>query len=141
MVIKILCLLSCGLLGAWGGYSWNVARRYGMPALLSLYVGIQLHSLISLWMLLAIPVLCCGYGEDAPLTHVFGGNWGRGVWGCLVALAFSLPLLLTGHILWYWFASYLILGFSLEPLCKKLWQVAGDIIIFSGFGSIVYLIH
>ena len=140
-MIQAITILLCAALFAWGGYSFNKARRFIMPVVLACACWYLTGSIWSLTMLTSAGFLCMGYGEDAPLVHVFSGCWGRGVWGFLVALSLSLGLFLTGHLAWYWFACYLVIGFSFEPMFKNLPQVIGDCLIGAGFGSIVFMIH
>lgn len=142
IALKILIVLICSFLFWWGGHSWNVARRYFMPLLLTATSFLLTHfEIYSLIMICSIGFLTLGYGEKSPLRHVFGNGWGRGIWGLLVGLALSLPLFLTAHIQWYLFVAYIVLSFTLENALKDIDQMIGDPIIGMTFGSIIFLIH
>ena len=141
MIIQISTVILSAVLFAWGGYNFNKARRFILPSVLC---GVCLWLTRDIWcltQLATIGIFCLGYGEDAPLTHIFGPSWGRGIWGLLGGITLSLGLFLTGHLAWYWFAAYFTAGFILENALKNVWQVAGDLIIGAAFGSIVFLIH
>lgn len=140
-ILKIITFLSCGGLMAWGGYNFKVARRFIMPSILAVAVCILTHSFWPLLMISAMATLSLGYGDDAVLSHVFGHSWGRSVYGLLVAMSLSLPLLLTHHIGVVFFALYLAQGFTLENALKNLNQIIGDIIIGCGFGSLVFFVR
>ena len=136
-MIKLAVVIACGLLFAWGGNSWTPARRYGMPLLLSCSLALLIKTLTPLWMLIAVPLLCFGYGDNAPLRHAFGSCWGRGIWGLLVGLALSTPLLIYVYIGYQLYALYLVISFFSEPLLKNLNQMIGDFAIGMGFGTII----
>lgn len=138
--LKLLIVAICAALFWWGGYSWHDARRFIMPLLLAISCLTLTHSLWALTMLTASGALCLGYGDKSPLRHCFGDGWGRGIWGLLVALCFSLGLCLSGYLHWYFLIGYLVLSFTLENALKKLDQKIGDPIIGATFGAIVLLI-
>jgi hypothetical protein len=140
-MIRIVCMLIVSVLFFIGGWRWHNARRFILPAVMAATAYWLTRDLWCLTMLSAMGVFCMGYGEDAPLVHVFGKGWGRGIWGFLGALALSLGLFLTGHLAWYWFAAYLVAGFILENALKNLYQVAGDLIIGAFYGSLLLAIR
>lgn len=132
----------CAGLFWWGGFNYHNARRFFMPLFLTAVTFILTHfDIHSLLMLPSIGFLTLGYGDKSPLRHCFGDGWGRGIWGLLVALALSLGLFLYGHVVWYYFAGYLVLNFIFENALKKLPQQIGDPIIGLGFSSILLIIH
>lgn len=138
---KILVLILTSSLFWYGGFKWHDARRFIMPVILSLSCVWFVHSWWALTMLSSIGFLTLGYGVKSPLRHCFGDGWGRGIWGLLAALGFSLGLFLTHHISWFFFVPYLALNFTLENALKKVNQLIGDPIIGTGFGLIVFLVH
>jgi hypothetical protein len=140
MIAQITTIIASGLFFAAGGKNFLMARREFVPAFIAADCFYTTHSLWCLTQLSAILFLSLGYGVNSKFRHIFGDCWGRGFWGLLVAIALSLGLFLTGHMAWYWFMAYLLIGFFFEPLFKNLQQVFGDIIIGAGFSSIVFLI-
>lgn len=138
---KIVVAGICATLFWFGGYAWHNARRFIMPALLAISLFYISHTPFAFGSLLAIASLCLGYGDKSPLRHIFGNGWGRGVWGLLSAIGFSLSLFVTGHIFLLFFLSYLILNFTLENALKNIPQWLGDPIIGLGFSCIVFLVH
>ena len=140
-MIPLIVMLLCGVCMAIGGWHILQVRRMGIPLLLCGYTLFVTHNLWCLTMLATWGVLSIGYGDNAPLRHIFGQTWGRGVWGILVALCLSLAMFLTGHIALPWFVLYLLIVFFFEPLFKNLPQIIGDIIIGCGFGVIVFMVH
>lgn len=139
--LKLLIMAVCAALFWWGGYSWHNARRFVMPAVLSLTSCFLCHSLWPLTMLTCMGALCLGYGEKSPLRRIFGDGWGRGVWGLLASACLAVPLLVTHHLAFLLFVLYLALNFTLENVLKKMPQFIGDPIIGLGLASILLLIH
>ncbi len=138
---KLIVIAICSFLFFLGGYCWLPARRFLLPSFLSLFACFLCHSFYELASLSVCGVFCLGYGEKAPLRHIFGNGWGRSVWGILAAICISLSMLLTGHLHWFLFVPYLILNFTLENALKNIPQVIGDPIIGASFASIVLLIR
>lgn len=125
-----------------GGFSFLPARRFIMPFILTITSLYLTHwNWYCLSMLSCMGIFCLGYGDNSPLRHIFGNGWGRGIWGLLGALALSLGLFLTGHLVWYLLIPYLVVNFILENALKDIPQFIGDPIIGLGFSSIVLLIH
>jgi hypothetical protein len=123
-----------------GGWKWHNARRFIMPCVITGMSFWITHNWWALTMLASMGFLCLGYGDKSPLRHIFGDNWGRGIWGLLVAISLSIGLFLTHSLQWFWFIGYLGLNFTLEPALKKIYQFIGDPIIGAGMASIVFLI-
>ena len=141
ILLKLITTVACGALFYWGGYDFNIARRYIMPIILAAVCAFIVHTLwIYFAMMPMIAALCLGYGENSPLERIFGMKWCRGVWGLIVALAASLGLVLGGFMHIYWFILYLFLGFALEDSLQDLPQYIGDPIIGCVFGALVFLI-
>lgn len=141
LVIKIAVLLISGAFFSYGGYKDHNFRRFYLPHILTLSCWWLTKDLWALTMLSVIGIYCSGYGDKSILRHIFGDGWGRGIWGLLGAITLSLWAILTGHIVWYLFAGYLLLNFTLENALKSVYQLAGDFIIGMGFGVIVFLVH
>lgn len=139
--LKLLVLGVCSALFWLGGFGWLPARRFIMPSLILITCFLFCKNPWLVSQLTCMGIFCLGYGEKSPLRHCFGNGWGRGVWGLLAAICLSLPLLLTGHLVWYFFVPYLILNFILENALKDIPQPIGDPIIGAGFSCIVLLIH
>ena len=140
-MIELIAFLASGGLFYWGGQGFLLARRVLMPYLLMIVCLLATRDLWCLTMMSAYGVETIGYGPSSPFYHCFGNGWGRGAWGLLVAIALSLALFLTGHLVWYWFVAYLLAGFTLENAFKNLPVWIGDPIIGLGFGSIVLIIR
>lgn len=139
--MNITFAIASGVLFSAGGYNFLFARRWMMPILLTLFAAYVTRDLWSITMLSACGSLSLGYGEKAPLRHVFGDCWGRGIWGLLVAACLSTGLMIAGHLSVVNYIGYLVLGFFLEPIFKNLPQMYGDAIIGAGFGLIAFLMH
>ena len=140
-MIQAICIVLSGVLFSLGGYHWLICRRYIMPLVIAIGCYIVSHSLWSLGVLVSIPILCTGYGENAVFTKVFNRGWSRSVWGLIVALSISLAFFCTGHIPWYWFIAYIAVGFTADNALKNLWQVAGDFIVGCLFGALILIVH
>ena len=141
LVIKIFVVLLGSFLFWYGGFKDHNFRRFYLPPILALAAWFITHDWRVVSMLSVIGIYCLGYGDKSPLRHCFGNGWGRGIWGLLAGLCLSLPLYLTGHLVWYWFLAYLTLNFTLENALKNIPQDIGDIIIGAGFCSIILLIR
>lgn len=141
MILKIVELLVCAGLFAWGGYSWHNARRFIMPLTLALSLAWIAQSWWGLLSITSSAAFCLGYGDKSWLRRVFGDGWGRGVWGLISALCIASALALTGHVVWYYFLLYLALNFTLENALKNWQQIIGDLIIGLGFGVLVFMVH
>lgn len=140
--IKLIIMAICGGLFFWGGFNFLVARRFIMPCVLTTSALLLTHfDWWALTMLICMATFSLGYGLNSPLRHVFGNGWGRGVWGLLGALALSLGLFLTGHVMVYYFVLYLAINFTLENALKDIPQPIGDPVIGLGFASILLFIH
>ena len=125
----------------YGGFKDHNFRRFYLPPILALVAFLITRNWWAVSMLSVVGIFVLGYGEKSPLRHCFGNGWGRGIWGLLAGLCLSLPLYLTGHLVWYWFLAYLTLNFTLENALKNIPQDIGDIIIGAGFCSIILLIR
>lgn len=141
MIIQIVTAVICGVLFAWGGYNWNKARRFIMPVVLAAACAWLTHSWWSLSVLACSPMLCLGYGDKAPLTHIFNTGWSRSVWGLIVALGASVGLFYAGFLPLWSFILYLALGFTLDNVLKNLNQIAGDFIVGCFFASFIFFVH
>ena len=141
VTLQLLTIAMAGICFSIGGWHILFFRRWVMPTILTLCCFYITHSYWSISMMLSIVFLSLGYGDNSKFTHFFGPAWSRAIWGLFVGLSLSLWSILTGHIAWYWFVTYLIQGMAIEPLCKRLNQIGGDFIIGCGMGSIVLLIR
>lgn len=141
MITHIVTMIASGLFNAAGGKNFKLFRREYVPAFIASDLYYTLKDWRSAACLSAILFLSMGYGEKSPIRKLFGDAWGRAVWCMLVGLSFSLPMLLTGHLAWYWFAVYNVICFLSGPLFKNLYQIAGDIIFGLIFSSIVLLVN
>ncbi len=135
-VIKIICVLGCGALNSWGGFNFHNARRYMMPVLLAITVSYVLHTWwLGVVILPIIATLVLGYKN-------FGsGHFSRGMWLFVQYVLSGLGLCLTGHLAWYFYAPYCVLGGVLGGSLVSLWQPLGDFIEGFFLGSILFLIH
>lgn len=140
-MIQAVVIVLSGVLFSIGGYNLLIARRYGIPILLSLASFYLTKDLWCFSMLSACVFLSLGYGDKSLFRHIFGDGWGRGIWSLLVSLSLSIPLLLTGHLPLYFFVPYVVACFFVEPLFKNLYQIAGDFIIGCCFASIILIIR
>ena len=134
--LKIAVSLICGALDALGGFCFLPARRFIMPFILAVTVSILLHIWwIGVLVLPVIGTLVLGYKD-------FGsGHFSRGMWLFVQYSVLGIGLFLTGHLSWYLYAPYCILGGILGGLLVSWWQPLGDFIEGLFLGSIIFLIH
>ena len=132
--LELFIMLSCGALNAWGGYSWHNARRFIMPIVLGYGISIVTNAW---WLgLLILPVmgtLCLGYFSDK--------NWGRALWIFLQAFVIGIGLLMTEHLIWYYFLAYVVIAGVVGGLYKNLKQIYGDFFIGTYLGCIILLVR
>lgn len=134
LLIKLLIDGCCGVLDAWGGYSWHNARRYLMPLLIAISVSIITHVWwAGLMCLPAMGTLCIGYSKD--------GNFGRALWIGLQCFALSIGLLCFQHLAWYFFLPYILGGCVLGGLYRNWQQIIGDVVTGSWLGIIILLVR
>ena len=136
ILIKLLISAVCGVIDSLGGFCFLPARRFILPSVLAISVSFFDH----IWWLgiLILPVigtLCLAYKD-------FGsGKFSRGCWLFVQYVLVGTGLLLTGHLYWYFFVPYCILGGILGGSLVNLWQPLGDFIEGLFLGCIVFLIH
>lgn len=134
LLIKLFVDAGCGALNAWGGFSWHNARRYLMPSLIAITCAVLTHC----WWVVFLPLpamgtLCIGYSKD--------GNFGRALWIGLQCAVLGLGLMLTGHLLWYFYAPYVILGCVFGGMYRNWQQILGDAVTGCWMGLVVLLVH
>ncbi len=140
--IKLIIDAICAALNLIGGYSWHNARRYIMPVViagaLSWFTGVWW---LGLTVLPTMGLLSIGYGENSLFGKIFGVAWARFVWMLLCCVGFSLGALLTGHLVLFFFVSYILGAGIIGITLRNLNEIVGDIIFGAWFGSIVYLVR
>jgi len=104
--LKIAVIIMCAGLKLWGELAWHNAQRFIMPVILG--IGIALITGVWWTSFLVLPMiapLCMGYS-------VYGKSDGfdRAVWLFLICVAAGLGLLVTHHLVWYFYAPYCVLG-------------------------------
>ena len=136
LLIKLLISSICGILDAVGGYCWTPARRFIMPSILAISVSSFLHIWwIGLCVLPVIATLCLAYKN-------FGsGKFSRGCWLFVQYVLCGLGLFLTGHLAWYFYLPYCVLGGILGGSLIDVFQPIGDFIEGFFLGAIVFFIH
>jgi hypothetical protein len=135
MLIKILILLSSGILFRLGGAGHKWARRVIIPILLAGYLAIKLDCcLLFLYCGLGYSFVGLGYGsvdESDPgswLGRIFRKAWiTRGAYGGIVAGLGALGLVLGGFLPLFTYIGYVILNFGIGAYLAKI--KARDIII------------
>lgn len=132
--LKIFIDSICGVLNAIGGWHILWMRRYLMPVVMATAVSFLVH----LWWcgLMMLPVmgtLCIGYGKD--------GNFGRSLWIGLQCFVLGLGLCITGHLLWYFYLPYVLLGCVFGGIYRNWPQWLGDSITGSYMASIIFLVR
>lgn len=133
--IKLLISASAGSLDALGGYCFLPARRFIMPPIISIASCYFIHSLWPLTMMLCCATLTLGYKD-------FGkGNFSRGCWLFVQYALMGLGCFLSGHLSWYFYIPFAILGGILGGLLVKWFQPVGDFIEGSILGLIILLVH
>jgi len=83
-----------------------------------------------------IAPLCMGYKDYGS-----SDGFARAMWLFLVCVGAGLGLFLTGHLAWYFYFPYCILGAVWGGVSRKWWN--GIIAPISGalIGSIIFLVH
>lgn len=132
ILMKIGVILLSGILNFIGGWKWHNARRFIMPLLLAVSASLCLHIWwIGLMVLPCIGTLILGYKR-------FGqGNFSRAMWLFVQFSVCGLGLFLTGHLAWYFYIPYCILGGVLGGTLVNVWQPIGDFIEGACLGSIL----
>lgn len=135
-LIKLFISAICGLLDSIGGLFWIPSRRFLMPILLAVSVSIFLHIWwVGILILPVIGTLVLGYKN-------FGkGNFSRGLWLFVQYALVGIGLCLTGHLAWYFYIPYCVLGGILGGSLVSVWQPLGDFIEGLFLGSILFLLR
>lgn len=134
--MKSATIAICGILFAWGGYSFLIARRFIMPFILAIAVIIATGVWwCGLMVLPSMGTLTLGYKN-------FGqGNFARAIWLGLQALIIAAGLTLTHHLIWPVYAVYALIAAILAGILNnRLPQIWGDIIFGAWLGAIVLLV-
>lgn len=107
-----------------------------MPTILCIAISVLAHVWwLGLTVLPVIATLCLGYKN-------FGsGNFSRGLWLFVQCILIGAGLMLTGHLSWYLYLLYCLIGGILGGSLVSLWQPLGDFIEGFCLGSILFLIH
>ena len=134
MIIKIIIDIICGVLGAWGGYSWHNAKRYLFPTLLA----ISISYFTGVWWLGAVVLPNMGI---ETLGYFSNKNWGRALWLFLQALTIGIILVLLGHLIWWNFLIYILGAGVLGGLYKNWEQWIGDFCAYAYLGSIIFMVR
>lgn len=135
IILKLAISLSAGALDALGGYCFLPARRFIMPTVMALSTCYFIHSLWPLTMILCMGTLVLGYKD-------FGaGNFSRGCWLFVQYLLMGLGLFLSGHLAWYFYFPYAVIGGVLGGLLVKWYQPFGDFIEGSVLGMIILFVR
>ena len=137
--LKIITDISGATCFSLGG--WNILwmRRYLMPVIFAIAFSIDLHIYwIGITVLPVIGTLCLGY--------FFHGNqglqWlGRGLWLSLQGLVIGAGVTLSGHLSWYVYLLFVLVGFGLGASFFDIEQILGDIIFGIWLGSIVLFVR
>lgn len=134
---KIGVCLACGLLNAWGGYSFLVARRYLMVSVIAISVSYFTH----IWWL---GITCLpDMGAETLAYKWFGnGNFARAVWLMLQSLVLGAGMVLTHHL---GIVPYIIWAVGAAIICgifnNRVNQILGDIIFGVWMGGIIFLVR
>ena len=136
IAVKLIIASLCGILDSIGGYCFVPARRFIMPFVLAIAVSIISRTWwLGIGVLLIIPTLCLGYKD-------FGkGNFSRGMWLFVQYVLCGLVMTITGHLSWYLYLPYCVLGGVLGGSLVSVWQPLGDLIEGFMLGSIIFIIH
>lgn len=133
-MINIFIDVLAGTLNALGGYHWLFCRRFIMPVVIGVAVSIAAHTWwLGFICLGAMGTLCIGYSGR--------GNAWRAFWIFLQAVVLSVFVMLLGHLAWYFFAPYIVLGGVLGGLYRHWDQVIGDFVTGFYLSSFIWLVH
>ena len=136
LAIKLCIASLCGALDGIGGLCWLPARRFIIPVVLCVSVSTLLHIWwIGLLVLPVIGTLVLGYKN-------FGsGKFSRGCWLFVQYVIVGLGLFLTGHLAWYFYFPYAVLGGVLGGTLISVEQFLGDFIDGLFLGCIIFLVR
>lgn len=107
----IMAFVGMVISGMFGGQKNKSARRFGLPLIalgISQEDGFQWRDLT---MLLLIPVLAMGYGENSVLMGWLGVDWAVRL---VYAVLLSLPFLVYGIKRWGFAVASLIVAFQVH---------------------------
>ena len=134
IVLKLVVDLCCGACDALGGWHILWMRRFLMPSIIGVAFAFATHT----WWVVFLPLpamgtLCIGYGKD--------GNFGRALWIGLQCVILGLGVTITGHLAWWLYAPYIVLGCVLGGLYRNWNQILGDIVTGCWLGIIVLFVR
>ena len=137
LTVQLIVLSSCAVCKLIGETIQHNFQRFIMPVILAVGICIVLHSLwLGFLVLPMIAPLCMGYKDYGP-----SDGFARAFWLLLICVAAGLGLALTGHLSWWLYVPYCILGAVWGGVTRS-WL---NLIIapFSGalIGSIIFLVH
>ena len=137
LIVKLIVLGSCAVCKLIGELWQHNLQRFVMPVILAIGICIILHSF---WLgfldLPMIGALCMGYKDYGS-----SDGFARAMWLFLVCVGAGLGLFLTGHLAWYFYFPYCILGAVWGGVSRKWWNVIIAPISGALIGSIIFLVH
>lgn len=137
LIVKLIVISLCAGCKLIGELWWHNAQRFIMPVIIAIGVSIVTHT----WWLGAtclpmIGVICLGYKDYGPSNGL-----DRGAWMAVICAVAGLGSLIAGHLAWYYYFPYFVLGGAWGSVTRNWWNVI--IAPISGFiiGSIIFLVH
>ncbi len=141
MWIDFIVIALCALCFFIGGKWQHNFRRYIMPVILGIGISLASHIWwLGLTTLPVIGILVMGYGPKSILYKYLSDAGARGMYMFLAAWAIGLGPVLTGHLVLYFYAPYIIIAGILGATLRNLNEIIGDLLFGSFLSSIIIFI-
>lgn len=137
LTIKIAVEILCAVCKLIGELWWHNAQRFIMPVILGIGISIQTHLWwLGLTVLMAIGPICLGYKDFGP-----SDGFDRGMWLFLIIMSAGLGCLLTGHLAWYLYAPWCIVGGIWGATTRRLLNIVIAPITGLLIGALIWFVH
>lgn len=137
LILEIVVVLLCGVCKLIGELWWHNAQRYIMPVMLGVTASIVSHVWwLGFCMLPMIGPLVVGYS-------VYGKSDGfdRGMWLFSICFVAGLGLVISQHVVWYFYIPYCILAGIWGGVSRRWWNVVIAPISGMLIGSIILFVR
>jgi hypothetical protein len=137
LTVQLIVLSSCAACKLIGELFYHNAQRFIMPIILAIGICIVLHSFyLGFLVLPMIAPLCMGYNDYGP-----SDGFDRAVWLLLICVAAGIGLALTGHLSWWLYVPWCILGAVWGGVTRMWWNVIIAPISGAYIGLLIFLVH
>ena len=137
LLLKLSVISLCSVCKMIGELSWHNAQRFIMPLILAVGICIVLHSF---WLgFLCLPMIgpiCLGYKDYGK-----SDGFARAMWLFMICVLAGVGLLISGHLAWYLYAPYCILGAVWGGVTRAWWNVIIAPLSGALIGSLIFIVH